>query len=223
MRFLAGLAALLLFASAPAAAQRPPAVITGRVMILDSVRAGAGVLVTIESVILRKSTDSTGHYRLVVPSKRFGDGDSVTMIVSRAGLRPDFRRIRLTAGASIRADFGLKVQGHPIVCDNVFSDPRAGLRPSALDSKLCRLPHILRRKLPGHPPCPTVTCHSVWRRPVARRETLGQARASVNLNPFRTSSAGDSQLRRFIFYAYIALPGVEAAYREATATRAPGG
>jgi hypothetical protein len=89
MRFLAGLAALLLFAPASAAAQRPPAVITGRVMILDSVRAGAGVLVTIESVNSQKSTDSTGHYRLVVPSSRFGDGDSVTMIVSRAGLRLD--------------------------------------------------------------------------------------------------------------------------------------
>ena len=56
---------------------------------------------------------------------------------------------------------------------------------------------------------------------VARGETLEQARRSVNLDPFRTALAGDSQLRRFIFYAYVALPGVEAAYREATAARAP--
>jgi cyclase len=49
---------------------------------------------------------------------------------------------------------------------------------------------------------------------VARGETLEQARRSVNLDPFRTTIAGDSQLRRFIFYAYVALPGVEAAYRE---------
>ena len=50
---------------------------------------------------------------------------------------------------------------------------------------------------------------------VARGETLEQARRSVNLDDFRAAIAGDSQLRRFIFYAYVALPGVEAAYREA--------
>ena len=49
---------------------------------------------------------------------------------------------------------------------------------------------------------------------VARGETLEQARRSVNLDDFRAAIAGDSQLRRFIFYAYVALPGVEAAYRE---------
>jgi hypothetical protein len=54
---------------------------------------------------------------------------------------------------------------------------------------------------------------------VARGETLEQARASVNLDPFRASIAGDSQLRRFIFYAYVALPGVEAAYREVSAAQ----
>jgi hypothetical protein len=47
---------------------------------------------------------------------------------------------------------------------------------------------------------------------------LEQARASVNLDDFRAAIAGDSQLRRFIFYAYVALAGVEAAYREATVT-----
>jgi hypothetical protein len=41
-------------------------------------------------------------------------------------------------------------------------------------------------------------------------------RASVNLDPFRASITGDSQLRRFIFYGYAALPGVEAAYRKAS-------
>jgi cyclase len=51
---------------------------------------------------------------------------------------------------------------------------------------------------------------------VARGETLEQARRSVNLDAFRATIAGDSQLRRFIFYAYVALPGVEAAYREVT-------
>lgn len=54
---------------------------------------------------------------------------------------------------------------------------------------------------------------------VARGETVEQARRSVNLDDFRAAIAGDSQLRRFIFFAYVALPGVEAAYREATAVR----
>jgi cyclase len=54
---------------------------------------------------------------------------------------------------------------------------------------------------------------------VARGETLEQARRSVNLDAFRATLAGDSQLRRFIFYAYVALPGVEAAYREARAAQ----
>lgn len=49
---------------------------------------------------------------------------------------------------------------------------------------------------------------------VARGETLEQARRSVNLDEFRAAIVGDSQLRRFIFHAYVALPGVEAAYRE---------
>jgi hypothetical protein len=41
----------------------------------------------------------------------------------------------------------------------------------------------------------------------------------VNLDPFRASIAGDSQLRRFIFCAYVTLLGVEAAYREVSRTR----
>ena len=54
---------------------------------------------------------------------------------------------------------------------------------------------------------------------VARGETLEQARRSVNLDELRAAIAGESQLRRFIFYGYVALSGVEAAYREATAAR----
>ena len=53
-------------------------------------------------------------------------------------------------------------------------------------------------------------------------ETLEQARRSVNLDEFRAAIAGESQLRRFIFYGYVALSGVEAACREATAGRDSG-
>ncbi|HEX2077491.1 MAG TPA: MBL fold metallo-hydrolase [Longimicrobium sp.] len=56
---------------------------------------------------------------------------------------------------------------------------------------------------------------------VARGETLEQARRSVDLTPFRDRIAGDSPLRRFIFYGYVELSGVEAAYREAAARTVP--
>lgn len=154
MRFLAGLAALVLLAPA-AAAQRPPAVVTGRVMILDSARAGIGVLVSMESVNARRWTDSTGHYRLVVPATRFTDGDSATMFVVRIGMRQQARRIQLTAGATIHADVGLKVQDpDPLVCEGVFAYP-AGTPPrSAVDAyKLCRLPHtLLSKESRAYPP-----------------------------------------------------------------------
>jgi hypothetical protein len=150
LRFLAGLAAVVLLAPA-AAAQRPPAVVTGRVMILDSARAGIGVLVSVESVNTRNWTDGTGHYRLVVPATRFANGDSATMFVVRIGMRPETRRIQLTAGATIHADVGLKVQDpDPLVCEGVFPYLSGAPPRSAVDAyKLCRLPHTLRRKARG--------------------------------------------------------------------------
>lgn len=56
---------------------------------------------------------------------------------------------------------------------------------------------------------------------VARGETLEQARRTVDLGRFRERIAGESQLRRVIFYGYVELSGVEAAYREAAAARPP--
>jgi glyoxylase-like metal-dependent hydrolase (beta-lactamase superfamily II) len=52
---------------------------------------------------------------------------------------------------------------------------------------------------------------------VKRGETLEQARKSVNLEEFRQALAGDSQNRSFIFQTYVTSPGVEAAFRQATA------
>jgi glyoxylase-like metal-dependent hydrolase (beta-lactamase superfamily II) len=52
---------------------------------------------------------------------------------------------------------------------------------------------------------------------VKRGETLEQARKSVNLEEFRQAFAGDSQNKSFIFQTYVILPGVEAAFRQATA------
>ena len=51
----------------------------------------------------------------------------------------------------------------------------------------------------------------------ARGETLEEARRSVDLEEHRRLIAGDSPFRSFVFQAYVAGPGVEAAYREAPA------
>lgn len=52
---------------------------------------------------------------------------------------------------------------------------------------------------------------------VKRGETLEQARKSVNLEEFRRALAGDSQNKSFIFQTYVIAPGVEAAFRQASA------
>jgi glyoxylase-like metal-dependent hydrolase (beta-lactamase superfamily II) len=52
---------------------------------------------------------------------------------------------------------------------------------------------------------------------VKRGETLEQARKSVNLEEFRQAFAGDSQNKSFIFQTYVTAPGVEAAFRQASA------
>jgi glyoxylase-like metal-dependent hydrolase (beta-lactamase superfamily II) len=54
---------------------------------------------------------------------------------------------------------------------------------------------------------------------VAQGETLEQARASVDLTESRQAIAGDNALLRLIFASYVTGPGVEAAYRQATAKR----
>lgn len=157
MRFLRGLAALLLLAPAAAAAQRSPAVVTGRVVLLDSARAAAAVLVRIESVNAGASTDSAGRYRLVVPGSRFADGDSVTITASRISLRPEQRRIQLAAGANIQVDFGIKKQiwEDYYACDVVFGVPAGTIpHPRRFYYKLCSLTHTLARKLRGRSPAP---------------------------------------------------------------------
>jgi cyclase len=52
---------------------------------------------------------------------------------------------------------------------------------------------------------------------VARGETLGQARKSVNLDELQKLFAGDSRMRKLVFLNYVIGGGVEAAYRDATA------
>jgi len=50
----------------------------------------------------------------------------------------------------------------------------------------------------------------------AKGATLEATRASVHLDDWRTTFAGGSQLRAFLFDYYVTGPGVAAAYREAT-------
>ena len=51
---------------------------------------------------------------------------------------------------------------------------------------------------------------------VAKGATLEDTRASVHLDDWRSTFAGTSQLRGFLFDYYVTGPGVAAAYREAT-------
>lgn len=51
---------------------------------------------------------------------------------------------------------------------------------------------------------------------VAKGATLEDTRASVHLDEWRSTFAGTSQLRGFLFDYYVTGPGVAAAYREAT-------
>lgn len=52
---------------------------------------------------------------------------------------------------------------------------------------------------------------------VKRGETLEQAKKNVNLEEFRQLFAGDSQNKSFIFQTYVVAPGLEAAFRQASA------
>jgi len=54
---------------------------------------------------------------------------------------------------------------------------------------------------------------------VAAGETLDDTRKSVDLEPMRRLFAGDSALESFIFTNHVVVPGVAAAYRDATAKR----
>lgn len=54
---------------------------------------------------------------------------------------------------------------------------------------------------------------------VARGDSLEDTRKAVDLEPMRKLFAGDSQLKSFIFNNYVVLPGVAAAWRDATAKR----
>ena len=51
---------------------------------------------------------------------------------------------------------------------------------------------------------------------VGQGATLEATRANVHLDDWRTTFAGTSQLRAFLFDYYVTGPGVAAAYREAT-------
>ncbi len=56
---------------------------------------------------------------------------------------------------------------------------------------------------------------------VALGDTLAQVRAAIDLRPWRSWFAGESKVRRILFYSYVTSPGVERAYQEASAARGP--
>jgi hypothetical protein len=129
IRRLACLAALLLMPMV-SAAQRPPAVVTGRVKAVgwpdsDSVRVG------IESTDVAAWTDAGGRFRLVVPAHHFADGDSATLTAVRALAWPQRRRIPLVAGDTVELG-QLKVPRAyvlPLVCENLPGRARRSVDP----------------------------------------------------------------------------------------------
>ena len=108
IRIFACFALLLLLDPSASRAQRPPATITGRVMILDSMRPAAQAFVRIESLNVGALTDSAGNYRLVIPAARITDGDSVRITASRVGLTSQRQWISLAAGDRIGPRKGLR-------------------------------------------------------------------------------------------------------------------
>ena len=56
---------------------------------------------------------------------------------------------------------------------------------------------------------------------VALGDTLAQVHELIDLRPFRSWFAGESKVRRILFYSYVTMPGVERAYQEASAARGP--
>lgn len=111
MRLVICLSFLLLLVPASPAAQAPPAIVAGRVLLLDSAQGAAGVLVRIESLNVGVSTDSTGRYRLVVPASRIVPGDSAHIFFARrGGFPPQVRRVVLAPGAEVRVDLAVKTR-----------------------------------------------------------------------------------------------------------------
>jgi hypothetical protein len=152
-RFLSCLAVLLLLlAPSTAPAQRPPAVITGQVMILDSMRPAAHALVRIESHDVAAVADSAGRYRLVVPGSRVVDGQRVRITASRPGLVAGERQVALTAGETVVVDWPVKtwspLEDRP--CYGTMTGLPSGTNPRATDpatlDKLCAMTVLWNRR-----------------------------------------------------------------------------
>jgi hypothetical protein len=150
IRILACFALLLLLAPSASRAQRPPAIITGRVMILDSMRPAAQAFVRIESLNVGVLTDSAGNYRLVIPAARITDGDSVRITASRVGLTPQRQWVSLTAGDRMMLDFAGKtwatLEDRP--CYHAVFGVTRGISDAATLEKLCRLTVLHHARVP---------------------------------------------------------------------------
>jgi hypothetical protein len=157
IRIPACFALFLLLAPSASRAQRPPAIITGRVMILDSMRPAAQALVRIESLNVYVLTDSAGDYRLVIPAARITDGDSVQITASRVGLIPQRQWISLAAGDRMMLEFAGKTQAlaeNQLCYDLVFGVTGRGISDRATVEKLCRLTVLHDARFPRDRPPP---------------------------------------------------------------------
>jgi len=101
---------------------------------------------------------------------------------------------------------------------------------TTLDRVVALHPRVI---IPGHGPVmrsdeylrqETALLHSLVTQTdslVALGDTLAQVQGAIDLRPFRSWFAGESKVRRILFYSYVTSPGVERTYQEAVAARGP--
>jgi Ca-activated chloride channel homolog len=130
------LGALVAFLSTPPESAGPPAtpvrpfVITGSVRDAGTQRPLADVQVMVQGRSLGMTTDTSGRFRLVVPTVRAGA--TLLLRTRRIGYEPDTRSL-VARGDSVMIDIALRVQVlqlHSVVVTAQAASP-AGARPQA--------------------------------------------------------------------------------------------
>lgn len=91
-----------------AAARQEPTTIRGRVTASESGGPLAGAQIHVTELAARTITQADGTYRLIIPGGRLpAGGGAYTVTATTLGRQTDSRRVTLTPGATVTADFQL--------------------------------------------------------------------------------------------------------------------
>jgi glyoxylase-like metal-dependent hydrolase (beta-lactamase superfamily II) len=170
-------------------------------------------------------------FRLILPDRTFRD--SLTLSLGGRDLTLRFLGRAHTAG-----DIVVQLPRERIVFSGdlvVWPVPLAGTTSYPLEygatlDRLREIPHDTL--IPGHGPVMrddayldlmSRLMHSLGRQTeaaVARGDSLEQARKSVDLEEFRRAICGESKVKKQLFEAYVAEPGVARAFEQASERRA---